>query len=83
MANKNEHEKGESVTSRDASIPKIGAQVQVLRDNVAGDGVYQAAIVVGHLKDPDLGTVLELRLSDSRRLQRTWPTSTIRLSPAG
>ncbi len=69
------------MTSHDGSMPPIGTHVQVLRDG-AEDGVYQAAIVVRHLNDPELGDVLELRLSDSRRLQRTWPTSTIRLAPA-
>ena len=72
---------GAFVTSNiDAAMPSIGTHVQVLRDG-AGD-VYHAAIVVRHLADPQLGNVLELRLSDSRRMQRTWPTSTIRLSPA-
>lgn len=63
-------------------MPAIGTQVQVLRHGDAGGDVYQSAVVVGHLNDPDLGNVIELRLSDSKRLQRTWPTSTIRLLPA-
>jgi hypothetical protein len=70
------------MTSRDAAMPKIGTQVQVLRDGSAEEGVYNAAIVVGHLSDPVFGNVIELRLSNSKRMQRTWPTSTIRLSAA-
>jgi len=70
------------VVSSDGAIPAIGTRVEVLRHSTAGRDVYQSAIVVGHLHDRDLGTVLELRLSNSKRLQRTWPTSTIRLSPA-
>ena len=70
------------MTGHDASTPSIGTHVQVLRDVAGEDGVYHAAIVVRHLNDPELGNVLELQLRDSRRLQRTWPTSTIRLSPA-
>lgn len=70
------------MTGHDASMPSIGTHVQVLRDVAGEDGVYHAAIVVRHLNDPELGNVLELQLRDSRRLQRTWPTSTIRLSPA-
>jgi hypothetical protein len=70
------------MTSHDAAMPSIGTQVQVLRHSAAGGDAYQSAIVVGHLNDPDLGNVIELRLSDSKRLQRTWPTSTIRLSRA-
>jgi hypothetical protein len=70
------------VTSHDASMPAIGTHLRVLRDSPSEGGSYQSAIVVGHLHDPELGNVLELRLSDSRRLQRVWPTSTIRLSPA-
>jgi len=73
---------GAFVTRSDVSMPSIGTHVQVLRDGAAEDAVYQAAIVVRHLNDPELGNVLELRLSDSRRLQRTWPTSTIRFLPA-
>ena len=67
------------VHSNDLAMPSIGTQVKVLRDAPGGDGVYQSAIVVGHLNDPVLGDVLELRLSDSQRMQRTWPSSTIQL----
>ena len=82
MANEDEPEEGASVASHDGSMPPIGTHVQVLRDGAAEDGIYHAAIIVRHLNDPELGNVVELRLSDSRRMQRTWPTSTIRLSPA-
>ena len=64
-------------------MPPIGTHVQVFGHvHMEGDA-YQSAIVVGHWHDPALGGVIELRLSDSRRVQRTWPTSTIRLRPAG
>ena len=82
MAKEEEPGQGAFVTRHDASMPSIGTHVQVLRDGAGEDGVYHAAIVVRHLNDPELGNVLELRLSDSHRMQRTWPTSTIRLSPA-
>jgi hypothetical protein len=70
------------VNGLDAAMPGIGTHVQVLRDGAGEDDVYHAAIVVRHFNDPELGNVVELRLSDSCRMQRTWPTSTIRLSPA-
>ena len=71
------------MTSHRAAMPAIGTRVQMLRDSPPGaERVYQSAIVVGHLSDPVLGNVIELRLSDSQRLQRVWPTPTIRLSPA-
>jgi hypothetical protein len=54
--------------------PEIGMQIEVLRR-----GAFQAAVVVDHLSDPGLGVVLELELEDASRLQRTWPSSTIRL----
>jgi len=81
-ANRRQTPKVSRVSTRDAAMPSIGTQVQVLRHSAGEGGVYQSAIVVGHLNDPELGNVIELRLSDSKRLQRTWPTSTIRLSPA-
>jgi len=61
-------------------MPKIGTHVQVLDSGSVGSGVYRSAVVVGQLNDPVLGDVVELRLSDSRRMQRTWPTSTIRVA---
>ena len=61
-------------------MPSIGTQVEVLRHSATGGDLYQSAIVVDHLIDPKLGKVIELELSDSRRLQRTWPTSTIRIA---
>jgi len=82
MANQDKPEKGASVISDDVAMPSIGTHVQVLRDGAGQEGIYHAAIVVRHLNDPELGNVLELRLSDSRGIQRTWPTSTIRLSSA-
>ena len=64
-------------------MPAIGTHVQVLRETSADESVYQWAIVVGHLSDPVLGGAIELRLSNSERMQRTWPTSTIRRVPTG
>ena len=54
--------------------------MQIRRPTGSGDE-FQAAIVVGHLVDPVLGNVLELRLSDQRRLQRMWPSPSLRLGP--
>jgi len=56
-------------------IPAVGAHVQVRRE--AGNA-FQSAIVVGHLSDPVLGTVLKLRMSDAERIERVWPSSEIR-----
>ena len=63
-------------------MPAIGAHVLVLRDRPDDTGLYDMAVVVAHLSHPVFGGVIELRLSDSRRMQRTWPSSTIRLAPA-
>jgi hypothetical protein len=68
------------MTSPDPAMPKIGTHVKLLEHGSADSGVYRSAVVVGQLNDPVLGDVVELRLSDSRRMQRTWPTSTIRLA---
>jgi hypothetical protein len=62
-------------------MPAIGTHVQIRRSHVTGGDEYQAAIVVGHLNDPILGNVLELRLSDSQRMQRIWPSPSLRLAP--
>jgi hypothetical protein len=59
------------------AMPAIGTEVEVLRHGASGD-VFQTAVVVGHHDDPALGSVIELELGNARRLQRTWPTSTIR-----
>jgi hypothetical protein len=64
---------------RHSPMPPIGAHVLVLRDRFDESGLYDAAVVVAHLTDPVYGGVLELRLSNSTRMQRTWPSSTIRL----
>jgi len=65
-----------------SEIPAIGTRLHVLHTDPGQDVTYQSAIVVGHLNDPVLGDVLELRLSDSQRLQRAWPSASLRLSPA-
>jgi hypothetical protein len=62
-------------------MPSIGANVLVLRDSPGESGLYDTAVVVAHLSDPVFGGVLELQLSNSKLIQRTWPTSTIRLAP--
>jgi hypothetical protein len=64
----------------DADLPAIGTHVQVRRQE---GNTFRAAIVVGHLNDSMLGSVLELRLSDSERIQRVWPSTEIRLAPGG
>jgi hypothetical protein len=63
------------------AMPAIGTHIQIRRPNVVSGDEFQAAIVVGHLTDPVLGSVLELRLSDSRRMQRIWPSPSLRLGP--
>jgi hypothetical protein len=45
-----------------------------------GDGLFEPAVVVRRLTDPVLGLVLEVQFADSVRMQRVWPTSTIRYS---
>jgi hypothetical protein len=62
-------------------MPAIGTRIQIRRSNVTTGDEFQAAIVVGHLNDPVLGSVLELRLSDSQRMQRIWPSPSLRLAP--
>ena len=64
------------------AMPPIGAHLQVQRPDHDGVDQFQSAIVVGHLHDATLGDVLELRLSDSRRMQRVWPSPSLRLPPA-
>jgi hypothetical protein len=66
-----------TVMRGDCDLPPIGTHVQVRREG----NTFWAAIVVGHLNDLQLGNVLELRLSDSERIQRVWPSSEIRLAP--
>ena len=63
------------------AMPPIGAHLQVRRTNAFGREEFQAAIVVGHNSDPALGGVVELSLSDSERMQRVWPSPSLRLSP--
>jgi len=63
------------------SMPAIGTHIQIRRPQLTTGDEYQAAIVVGHLNDPILGNVLELRLSDSQRMQRIWPSPSLRLAP--
>jgi hypothetical protein len=58
------------VTRPDAAMPKIDTYVQVLDDAAEAGGAYTSPIVVGQLSDPALGDAVELRLSDSRRMQR-------------
>ena len=60
--------------------PKIGTHVEVRRpgDN-REEGMFEQAVVVQRLTDPCLGVVLELQFEDSKRMQRVWPSSTIRL----
>jgi hypothetical protein len=63
--------------------PLVGAHVEMVRSSgAAGDGLFEPAIVVRRLTDPIFGLVLEVQFGDSVRMQRTWPSSTIRLSRA-
>jgi hypothetical protein len=58
------------------SPPAIGTHVRVRRSAPYDD--YRYGIVVGHLHDPGLGTVLEMRMSDLDRVQRVWPSPAVR-----
>jgi hypothetical protein len=60
----------------ESNLPAIGTQVHVRRQ--VGN-TFQPAIVVGHLTDPGLGKVIELRLPNLQRVQRVWPSSEVRL----
>jgi hypothetical protein len=63
-------------------IPPVGTQVQVRRRRGPVDNLVSAE-VVAHLRDAELGDVLELRLDDSGSvLQRVWPSPSIELPPA-
>jgi len=67
---------------RSEVVPAVGAHVALRR---MSDGVEDVvpAEVVGHLNDPALGDVLELRPLGSRKtLQRVWPSPTLELPPA-
>ena len=70
-----------SVVIPHVDMPPIGAHLHVRRANAFGREEFQAAIVVGHGSDPALGSVLELQLSNSERLERVWPSPSLRLSP--
>jgi len=54
----------------------VGATVQILRP--AGAGSFEPALVIDRFTDPVLGLVLEVQFTDSMRMQRMWPSSTIR-----
>jgi len=56
--------------------PPVGATVEILR--AGGAGSFEPAVVVKRLTDPVLGLVLEVKFADSVRIQRVWPSSTIR-----
>ena len=56
--------------------PPVGATVQILRP--AGAGSFEPALVIDRFTDPVLGLVLEVQFTDSMRMQRMWPSSTIR-----
>jgi hypothetical protein len=60
-------------------MPPIGSNLELLRG--AGHAP-ERAIVVGHLTDPVLGDAVVVRLNDSRRMQRLWPSPSLRLPPA-
>ncbi len=61
-----------------SAMPAIGTRVQMLRSPDSERDGFQVAVVVGHRTDPTLGGVLELRLSNLHRIQRAWPSPTIR-----
>jgi hypothetical protein len=59
--------------------PTIGTQVEMRRSRSWEDESFQRAVVINRLTDPALGVVLELEFEDARRIQRVWPSSTIRV----
>jgi hypothetical protein len=59
--------------------PTVGTHVEMLRPRRFLAGSFEDAVVVGCLTDPAIGVVLELQFEDESRMQRTWPSSTIRL----
>jgi hypothetical protein len=70
-----------SIVIPHVAMPPVGADLQIRRPSHLGHDEFQPATVVGHLDDPALGGVRELRLSDSERMQRVWPSPSLRLSP--
>jgi hypothetical protein len=61
------------------NAPSVGTQVEMRRPGTAGNSDFEPATVVDRLSDVGLGTVLELQFGDAWRMQRVWPSSTIRL----
>jgi hypothetical protein len=43
---------------------------------------FEVGVVVDHLTDPTWGVVLEVEFADATRIQRIWPSPTIRLPHA-
>ncbi len=65
---------------RSEFIPPVGTEVAM---RLRQDEPPVPVEVVGHLEDPVLGQVLELRSLGSRRVfQRLWPSPTIDVPPA-
>jgi len=58
--------------------PTVGTQVEMRRSRSWESEAFERAVVVNRLIDPALGVVLELQFRDATRMQRVWPSSTIR-----
>jgi len=52
----------------------------MIRSRPPGAGSFESAVVIQRLTDPALGLVLEVQFADSVRMQRVWPSPTIRLA---
>jgi hypothetical protein len=63
------------------SLPELGTQVEIRRPGTpGGDLAFEPAIVVDRLSDAGIGFVLELQFGDAWRMQRVWPSATIRVA---
>jgi hypothetical protein len=61
--------------------PEVGAQVEIRRPaRYGGEADFETAVVVDRFSDSAIGVVLELQFGDAWRMQRVWPSSTIRLA---
>jgi hypothetical protein len=68
------------MTCQPDGSPPVGSTVNMIRSRPPGAGSFESAVVVEHLTDPALGLVLEVQFADSVRMQRVWPSPTIRLA---
>ena len=55
----------------------------MVRPQQFGVAPFEAAVIVDRMTDPALGLVLEVEFEDASRVQRIWPSPTIRLPEPG